>query len=239
MAPQSSNDRPLLVLLSGLGMDWRLVAPQARAFGDDVHVPVWLSPLPRESLHAYAERWAPQLAAGLPPSRPIVLAGVSFGGMVALELAPLLDPASVVLISSATSPSTVPWYLDLLERAMWLTPTRLVAPALPLAARLMSAFERLDVEERALLTDAFTHCDLELARWSAWACTRWRGTDLSLLAETHVAAIHGDRDWVLRADLPLRLHVVRDGRHLVNLSHADEVNAFLARQLVRAALLSP
>ena len=56
----------------------------------------------------------------------------------------------------------------------------------------------------------------------------------SLGEEVH--HIHGDRDRMM----PLRRvrpdHVVRGGGHLINLTHADEVNAYMAEK-IRSRLL--
>src|SRR5205807_907128 len=59
----------------------------------------WLPFLPRESLQDYARR----VAASLDPTPPFILAGLSFGGMLALEVATHLRPQAVIAISAATA----------------------------------------------------------------------------------------------------------------------------------------
>ena len=86
-----------LILLPGLGADHRLLEPQRAAFPQLV-VPPWIPPRKRESLPQYAARMAETVT----PSRdvPLILGGVSFGGMLAYEMARYLKPDAVVLIAS-------------------------------------------------------------------------------------------------------------------------------------------
>ena len=86
-----------LILLPGLGADHRLLEPQRRAFPQLI-VPPWIPPRKNESLPDYAARMAETVT----PSRdvPLVLGGVSFGGMLAYEMARHLKPDAVVLIAS-------------------------------------------------------------------------------------------------------------------------------------------
>ena len=73
-----------LVLVPGMGTDPRLYRPQRAAFPELIS-PEWLMPEPRESLVHYGER----LAEGIKfdRTRPVVVGGVSLGGMLALEMA--------------------------------------------------------------------------------------------------------------------------------------------------------
>src|ERR1043165_10147598 len=83
-----------LLLLPGMGADERLLAPQRAEFPDLV-VPRWIPALRGESLADYARR----LASSLGPAQDRWIGGVSLGGMVALEMAPILRPRGVVLRS--------------------------------------------------------------------------------------------------------------------------------------------
>ena len=90
-----------LVLLPGLGADYRLLDGQREAFPQLV-VPPWIPPRQNESLPDYAGRMAGTVASL--PGVPLVLGGVSFGGMLAYEMARHLKPDAVVLIASCRTP---------------------------------------------------------------------------------------------------------------------------------------
>src|SRR5205807_1282131 len=71
-----SEDLPIL-LLSGMGADERLFAPQRAAF-PNLRVPAWIDPVPSESLRSYAARLGRRVDLG----RPCLVGGASFGGIV-------------------------------------------------------------------------------------------------------------------------------------------------------------
>lgn len=65
----------------------------------------FLEPLPGESLKAYAARMAGRFPSGC------FIAGVSFGGILALEISRLVQPAGCVVISSICDPAELPPWL--------------------------------------------------------------------------------------------------------------------------------
>src|SRR5688572_22332577 len=97
-----------IFLLSGLGADKRVFD-----FLDlseySVHHVTWNKPLVGESMASYAERLLPQIS----ENRPILI-GVSFGGMIALEIAKLISVEKVILISSAKSSDAIPSYFKVM-----------------------------------------------------------------------------------------------------------------------------
>ncbi len=113
------NDRTL-VLLPGMAADLRLFEPQRRVFRSMI-VASWIDPEPREPLACYARRMACRVEA----SRPSLIGGVSFGGIVALEMANHLGLTECVLISSVRSPAEMPWRLRFLRPIASIGPERL------------------------------------------------------------------------------------------------------------------
>src|SRR5947209_5866260 len=86
-----------LVLFSGLAADRRLLRPQLRAL--PAEVPAWLDPIQNEPVVDYARR----MAVAVRSRPPLVLAGVSFGAMIALEAARVMPASAVVMISGGRS----------------------------------------------------------------------------------------------------------------------------------------
>ena len=86
---------PVFYLIPGLGADERVF--QFLGLPGITHVLKWLAPqTPTEPLPHYAAR----LAEAVPPGQACWLVGVSFGGVLALEVARLRPLARVVLVSS-------------------------------------------------------------------------------------------------------------------------------------------
>ena len=68
----------------------------------------WLVPNNQESLTNYVKR----LAVEIKDNNPIVI-GLSFGGIVAIEIAKQITVKKVILISSAKQSHEIPWYFKL------------------------------------------------------------------------------------------------------------------------------
>src|SRR5436309_4107252 len=109
-----------VVLFPGLGADHRLFRFQ-HAVLPDLVIPPWPATAANDSLASFAGRFVDSI----PKVDGLYLGGSSFGGMVALELASLVQPKAVILIGSCTSPSAI----TALARHM-----RSLAAALPVSA---------------------------------------------------------------------------------------------------------
>ena len=105
-----------LYLLPGLGADARLFAPLLPHLPATVRAQVleWLPPAaPDEPLAAYAAR----LAAPIAPAEACWVAGVSFGGLVALEIGRLRPRARIIQISSLSAAELLPAQFKLMRAA--------------------------------------------------------------------------------------------------------------------------
>jgi pimeloyl-ACP methyl ester carboxylesterase len=210
-----------------MGADARLFRPQLAAFPNLV-VPNWIPPKPYESLAEYARRFAAVIDRG----RPCFVGGASFGGFVALEMAPHLNARGCFLIGSARSPAELPRRIRLLRpfgRAVGAMPVRLLRPTAWVARQAVGRFSHP-------LTRSFLRhlqqADREFLRWGSQAALGW--TPSPDTAGVPVFQIHGGRDRIFparrsRADL-----VLTDGGHLISLTHAAAVNDFLRRHMMPA-----
>lgn len=226
---------PHLILLPGLGADHRFLARQLAAFPSAI-IPRWLPPEKRESLPHYAERMAASVAHQL--SGPAVVAGVSLGGMVALEMArhlPFGGARCAVLIGSCRHPSAVNALLRCSERLARPIPERVLSWSLIGAPLVLGRGVKLPAEDRRLLVKMVQETPLSFVKWGARAVLEWRGHDDPSIP---IRSIHGSRDWVI---LPAKAKpdVIVDGApHVLNVSHPREVNDFLADCLNSAAASS-
>jgi pimeloyl-ACP methyl ester carboxylesterase len=215
------NNRFQLILFPGLGADHRLLAPQRDAF-PQLCVPPWIPPRKNESLPDYAARMTETVA----PSRdvPLVLGGVSFGGMLAYEMARRLKPDAVVLIASCRSPAG----LRLAFRV-----GRPLLPWIPLCAwsvaKLFSTPVvriRLGVPptQKDMAVRMFKESDSRFMHWTLHAILHWDPTPLD---GVRVFQIHGGRDPLIPVRRVQPDRIIPDGGHMINVSHAEEVNYFI------------
>jgi pimeloyl-ACP methyl ester carboxylesterase len=219
--PEPAGTRqPRLVLLPGLGADEQLFTPQRKAF-PTLEVPAWLDPSPGETLPAFAARMARHVEGG----PDLVLGGVSFGGMVALEMARLLKPRAVVLIASCRSGADLRSHVQALAHVGCRLPTRLMRPSPAVWPVIAWGFGVKTAEARDLIRHFLETRSPAFVQWGLRGLLGWRPDQGPACPVYH---IHGGADRLISAARVSPNRVVPGAGHLVNLTHADEVNAFLS-----------
>ena len=151
---------------------------------------------------------------------------MSFGGMVAYEMARHLKPDAVVLIASCrTRDGLRPMYraasclLPVVPVYAW-SVAKLLAPA---AVGVASRFRAVD---RAMAVAMFKEMDSRFMHWTLWTLLHWGPTPLEGVP---VFQIHGHRDLLIPARRVEADEYIPDGGHLINVTHAEEVNSFISR----------
>lgn len=211
-----------LILLPGVGGDSRMFSPQRIAFPELV-VPRWIEPDRHEPLADYAARFAKVID----PGCPCFMGGVSFGGVVALEVSTHLAARECFLFGSIPDPREIPYRLrifrsisDLIMIPKWLSPF-----ALTYGGRWFNPVIRGVLHQ---LKDA----DARFLRWAGGAILKWKPSPA--VSKVRVVRIHGDRDWVF----PIRKVAIDKkivgGGHLLSMTHAEEVNRFVRERMSQA-----
>ncbi len=221
-------ESPPLIFLPGIGGNSLLFEKQKPEF-PQARVPEWLEPYPNETLKAYVTRWSPDWATGG------ILVGMSFGGMVALELARQFPVRAVVLISSLWDKSVISRQFAILERLSRTVPNSVVRPVIrsfgPGSVRRRN---RLSAEDEKLMRQMANDLDLDFARWACRAVASWEGAlDLVERPSFKLSAVHGAKDPVLYLPKPVPswVQVVQEGRHLLPYSHPEVVNEVIRKAL--------
>lgn len=212
--------KPFIVFLPGLGEDQRLFFHQKKAFPHSL-APPWLLPQQNELLPHYARRWAKRLK--LKPN--CFLVGVSFGGMVALEMAKWVRPRAVILVGSCLSPESIPPYFRMAgSLPYWPQLAKRLCRIFPIPSSYFLGAKKLS--QRHLVLRMFLESPDGFVQWTMEAIRNWEGFKGKGIRVRH---IHGERDHLIPAGRVQADQVVRGGGHLINLTHPHEVNRFIRR----------
>lgn len=170
----------------------------------------------------YAGRLAEQINA----TEPYCLLGVSFGGMLAVEMARLMKPSLTIIVSSVRQGCELPWYARLIGSLGFhhLALPSLMFPLAPLVYPMLGAVSDAD---RALIRSLLKDTDHRLFRWSMDRAIRWRFT-----GETPgLIHIHGTADRILPAEYVNPDYLVKGGTHLMIYNRASEISTLIDTQL--------
>ena len=207
---------PTVYCISGLGADEHIFD------GLDVpgvawaHLP-WLMPEGDETIEVYAGR----MKAGIGETAPVLL-GVSFGGMMAIEIAKLLPAATVIIVSSIRHRGQLPFPIKmtaLLGLGKWTPPAnwRLLAP-------LQDYFLGVETKADARLVREYRgNVDPHYLQWSIRHIAGWQN-EWQPASFYH---IHGSKDKVFPLSLVKPTHVVDGGGHLMIHNRAREISKIL------------
>ena len=209
-----------IFIFSGLGADER-VFQRLDLSGHDVTFVQWINPVAAETIKDYAGRISKQITAKDP-----VLIGLSFGGMIAVEVANLMPVNRVILLSSAKSKKEIPFYFRLAGalQVHKLVPVSFMKKASALSYWLFGASSRFD---RHLLKKILQETDEIFLKWAIDKIVRWSNE----IIPKNMKHIHGTKDRVL----PIRFVQcdikVTGGGHFMVLDKANEITEILKCQL--------
>jgi pimeloyl-ACP methyl ester carboxylesterase len=225
-----------LVIFPGIGEDHRMSYAQQKLSFKVIGVD-YIAPVAGDSMASYARRLGQHLIASgsIDSSKPLFLAGVSFGGVIAQELSNRIRCDGVILISTYR-------HRDELAKVLRYLGTR-VAPRLPLgfyqffrsltpiAIRMIARLKPNDVMLCARMYGDFPK------KWFRQHCqmaASWRGCEVNVPR----LRIHGEVDPVIphywRADINV---LISQDKHMCSLSNRERVNGAITnfiRQVMSA-----
>ena len=210
-----------LHIFSGLGADERVFQLMDFSDFEVVHIH-FIPPFKNESLAHYATRLLDQIEGNKP-----ILVGLSFGGFVALEVARQIETEKVILIASAKGQYEIPFYLRLVGklRLHKLIPVRLLKKSGFMANWFFGASSSF---EKQILKQILADTNADFLRWAMNQALRWKNS----VVHKNTFHIHGNRDRIL----PIRFvscdFSVKNGGHLMTLTHAEELSAVIYQLLL-------
>jgi len=177
----------------------------------------WITPRKGEILQEYAYRMATQIDI----NEPYILIGLSFGGMLAVEIAKKYSPRKVILIASIAHHHHLPAYY----RAVYHSGMhRVIGPnMLKKAVYFKRYFTAESGEDKQLIRQMAKDMDPVFITWAIKAIVDWKTDD----QEIPVHHIHGTRDIILPLSYTKAQYTIPGGGHLMIFDRAEEINRIL------------
>lgn len=208
--------------ISGLGADKR--AFDKLDFVEEYnasYIP-WLSPQQKkEDVASYAKRMAKSITGDNP-----IIVGLSFGGIIAMEIAKLIEVKKVILISSCKTKNELPPQIKMAGSFGLdaLVPVALVKKSKPLVYKFLGTHTP---EEKEIASDFIDQLDADYLSWSMRTISHWKNTEIAC----PVFHLHGDRDLLLQSSFLEADHVIKGGNHFMLYNKAEIINPLLNAEL--------
>lgn len=200
--------------ISGLGADKRAFSFLDLSFCEPVFVD-WINPLKKESLKDYALRLREQIS----EEHPTVV-GVSFGGMLAAEMAKADNLMKAIIIASSKSADEFPAYLRFgkyFPVYKWL-PGKLLK-----TGRLNWILGAQGEEQKKLMRTIIADADPAFLKWAIGAILTWN----EKMASPNVKHIHGTADRLLPFRYVKADFIIKGGTHMMSINKPSEISAVL------------
>ena len=200
--------------ISGLGADERVFSG-LQLPGFNIHYIQWILPEKNETIEHYAGRLLSQVTHPDP-----ILIGVSFGGIMCIEMAVQIPTATVIIVSSIRSPAEMPLWMRVsgrlkLNRLLPMRSFRLIQPIENYNLGVKSAVER------KMVNDYRKNVDTRYSNWAVNAILNWKNKK----APERLFHIHGDKDRIFSIKRVRPDYTIALGGHLVIMQQPAEVNA--------------
>ncbi len=202
--------------ISGLGADKRAFSFLDLSFCEPVFID-WILPLKNESLPAYALRLKEQIK----DDNPIIV-GVSFGGMLATEIAKSDSTIKAIIISSNKVKKEFPKFLlvgKYIPLYKWV-PSSLLKRA-TIFRKLF--FGPAGKKQKKIFHQILNDTDTRFTKWAVYSILHWENK----VIPENIVHIHGTSDKLLPYRLVKADYSVEKGTHLMVMNHHQEVSLLL------------
>lgn len=208
--------------ISGLGADERAFQSLELKGIEPIHLS-WMEPKKNETMQAYAKRMAGRITTPDP-----IIVGLSFGGMMAIEIAQCISVKRIILISSAKNNKELPPYFTICRYIPLhkLLPLRLISLH---TKGMFYVFGTRTEEQKKNLQNIIKGTVSGFNKWAIDKVVKWNNKD----TPENVVHIHGDTDNLLPYRYIKADYTIEKGGHFMIVNQANELSVLLQKLIVQ------
>lgn len=210
-----------IYLIPGVGANDKIFGNLDLQGYEVVHLK-WPRHKKQEPIQEYVKKLLPQIKKDTEP----ILIGVSFGGIVAIELAKLINPYKTILISSIKTYHERPFKIMFMNAVKFhrLVPGKLVVEFRFWLQRVLGKLTASDFE---LIDSMIREADIEFNEWAVDQVIHWQNEDVP----ANTIHIHGTNDWIFPHAYIDECHIIKGGTHFMVVNRAKEISKIIQREL--------
>ena len=204
--------------ISGLGADKRVFSFLDLSFCEPIFID-WISLLNKESLKDYALRLRQEIKDDNP-----TIVGISFGGMLATEMAKSDSNMKAIIISSNKLSCELPGYFKVAKYfpVYKLFPSFILKYFILLFRGILGAKGK---EQNEILKEIIKDTDTTFLKWASGAIVNWGNK----IIPENLIHIHGTADKVLPYKLVKASYTIENGTHVMPMNNYEEISLLLKK----------
>ena len=181
----------------------------------------WIFPLEKETLQNYALRISENLT-----DENAILIGLSFGGMLAVEISKIKKFKKIFLLSSAKTTFEISFYYRVLGKLNLL---KIIPISFFKSVNFLTyfVFGAKNIFEKILLKDIVKNTDKSFLKWALHQIINWKNENYS----KDIIHIHGNRDLILPHYFVKYDYLIDGGTHFMTLNHSEKIKQIILENL--------
>ena len=213
--------KPTIYIISGLGADKRMFQNFSFEGYNVIHID-WIFPLENENLQNYALRISKNIK-----DENAILIGLSFGGIISVEISKIKKFKKVFLLSSAKTKFEIPFYYRVLGKLnlLKIIPNSILKRVNYLTYLVFGAKTNF---EKNLLKDIIKNTDKHFLKWALHQIMNWKNENYS----ENIVHIQGDSDLILPHNFIKYDYLIKGGTHFMTLNQSKEIETIIIENLL-------
>ena len=182
----------------------------------------WDLPLENETLQNYALRISENIK-----DENAILIGLSFGGILSVEISKIKKFKKVFLLSSAKTKFEIPFYYRFLGKLnlLRIIPSSILKRVNSLTYLVFGAKTNA---EKSLLEDIVRNTDERFLKWALHQIMNWENENYS----ENIVHIQGDIDLILPHIFVKYDYLIKGGTHFMTLNQSKEIETIIIENLL-------
>ena len=182
----------------------------------------WIFPLENENLQNYALRISKNIK-----DENAILIGLSFGGILSVEISKIKKFKKVFLLSSAKTKFEIPFYYRVLGKLnlLKIIPNSILKRVNYLTYLVFGAKTNF---EKNLLKDIIKNTDKHFLKWALHQIMNWKNENYS----ENIVHIQGDSDLILPHNFIKYDYLIKGGTHFMTLNQSKEIETIIIENLL-------
>lgn len=206
-----------IYIFGGLGADKRIF--EKIDFGNlDIEFIDWIEPLDNENIKNYVRRISEKLISPNP-----ILLGVSFGGILTVELSKILDVKKVILIASVKNKDELPKFYRIAGQIKLnkLIPTQIFKRQNFITNWFFGISSK---SEELILKSILIDINVNFLKWAINEIVNWRNE----ISPKNLVHIHGNMDRIIPLKTNMKVDFIIDGGgHFMTMNKSQDIEKII------------